>query len=57
MEFIIYYSSGRLGDFIYQLSVINENFLTTGKKGILYISDKPEAFAHGLQKAYEDTLL
>jgi hypothetical protein len=55
MEFISYYSSGRLGDFIYQLSVIHENFLTTGKKGILYISDAAEPFAHGARRAYEDT--
>lgn len=52
---IIYHSSGRLGDFIYQLSVIQENFIETGKKGILYISSTPENFAHGVETAFNDT--
>lgn len=52
---VIYKSSGRLGDFIYQLSVINENFIETGNKGLLYISSDNEPFAHGLEKAYNDT--
>jgi len=50
-----YRASGRLGDLIYQLSVINENFLNTGKKGVLYLSSEPEPFSHGLEKAYNDT--
>jgi len=52
---ISYKSSGRLGDFIYQLSVINEKFIETGNTGILYISSDNEPFAHGLEKAYNDT--
>ena len=55
MNTIVYVGSGRLGDFIYQLSVIYENFVSTGKKGILYISSTPESFAHGIEKAYGDT--
>jgi hypothetical protein len=50
-----YRASGRLGDLIYQLSVIYENFLNTGKKGVLYLSSEPEPFSHGLEKAYHDT--
>lgn len=50
-----YRASGRLGDLIYQLSVINENFLNTGKKGVLYLCSEPEPFSHGLEKAYNDT--
>jgi hypothetical protein len=52
---IKYKSSGRLGDFFCQLSVINEKFIATGNKGILYISQDDEIFAHGLQRAYNDT--
>jgi hypothetical protein len=55
MPDIIYIASGRLGDFIYQLSVINENYINTGNKGLLYITSRPESFAHGLEKAFNDT--
>ena len=55
MEPIKYICSGKLGDFIHLLSVINEKYLETGKKGILYISDTPESFHHGVEKAYSDT--
>lgn len=34
---IKYVSGGLLGDFIYQLSVVKENYLLTGKKGDLYL--------------------
>jgi len=37
---ITYLCSGRLGDFLNSLSVINEKYHKTGRKGILYISDK-----------------
>jgi hypothetical protein len=52
---IVYISGGMLGDFIHQLSVINENFLNTGRKGILYIASIGDNFRLGLHKAYEDT--
>jgi len=52
---ITYISGGLLGDFIQQLSVIQEMYMTTGKKGILYISDKGDAFRNGLKKTFEDT--
>ena len=52
---VIYKSSGSLGDFICQLSVINEKFIETGNKGILYISKDDGRFTLGLEKAYNDT--
>uniref|UniRef100_A0A6C0IB35 Uncharacterized protein n=1 Tax=viral metagenome TaxID=1070528 RepID=A0A6C0IB35_9ZZZZ len=51
---LIYSSGGLLGDFIHQLSVINEKYLETGKKGILYISPHVE-FRFGIQQTYQDT--
>ena len=50
--FIYYLSGGLLGDFIYQLSIINENFIKTGKKGILYLSNKGDSFKYGLENTY-----
>lgn len=55
METIRYISGGLLGDFIHQLSVINETYIRTGRKGILYISNTGDAFRLGLEKAYKDT--
>lgn len=52
---IIYVSGGLLGDFIHQLSVINQAFLLTGRKGILYIANTGDIFRYGLQTAYQDT--
>jgi hypothetical protein len=54
---IVYISGGLLGDFVHQLSVINEIFLKTGRKGILYIANDigGENFSFGLSKTYEDT--
>jgi len=49
-----YLASGKLGDFIHQLSVINETFLETGQKGILYMTDKPEGFSFGLEGTFND---
>lgn len=49
---IIYISSGFLGDFIQTLSVINENFYKTGRKGLLYITGD---FRNGLENTYKDT--
>jgi hypothetical protein len=36
---IRYGCGGRLGDTIHQLSVVNENYLKTGRKGVVYLSD------------------
>lgn len=53
---IRYISGGLLGDFVHQLSVINENYLKTGQKGVLYISSHVgDAFRKGLETAYADT--
>lgn len=49
-----YLSSGKIGDLIFNLSVINEIYLNSGKKGILYLTNSPEKFHYSLQKAYED---
>jgi hypothetical protein len=59
---IKYISGGAFGDFIQQLSVINEMYYMTGRKGIVYISEKSEnaamfgdIFRYGLQNTYNDT--
>jgi len=54
---IVYVSGGLLGDFIHQLSVINENFLNTGRKGILYIANNVggETFRRDLSTTFSDT--
>jgi len=36
---IRYGCGGRLGDTIHQLSIVNENYLKTGRKGVIYLSD------------------
>jgi len=54
-ECITYLAGGRLGDFIYQLSVINEKYIKTNKKGILYICEKGDIFTEGLFYTYSDT--
>ena len=54
---ITYISGGLLGDFIHQLSIINEIFLLTGQKGILYIANDigGDNFRYELSKTYSDT--
>lgn len=54
-EPIYYLAGGLLGDFIHQLSVIQQKFFQTGRRGVLYISDRGDAFRYGLEKAYQDT--
>ena len=53
---IIYLCSGRLGDFLNSLSVINEKYYKTGRKGILYISDTHggDFFKCGVESVYSD---
>jgi len=50
---ISYIVSGKLGDFIHLLSIICEKFNETGKKGILYMSQKSESYATGLNDTFE----
>lgn len=52
---ITYVAGGLFGDFIHQLSVINENFYITGKKGILYLSNQGDSFRFGLENTFADT--
>jgi Family of unknown function (DUF6165) len=52
---ITYVAGGLFGDFIHQLSVINENFYNTGKKGILFLSNQGDAFRFGLGNTFADT--
>ena len=51
---IIYISGGLLGDFFHQLSIINEIYIKTNKKGILYIANIGDTFTNGLEKTYSD---
>jgi hypothetical protein len=52
---IKYLVGGMFGDFIQSLSVINEKFYETGRKGILYVSEKGDIFRYGLKNTYNDT--
>ena len=52
---IKYTSGGRLGDFINQLSVINENYIKTGRKGVLYIGYTGDSFSNKVIGTYKDT--
>ena len=58
LEPIRYINGGRFGDFFHSLSVINEKYYETGRKGMLYISESngSDTFTFGLTKAFEDTL-
>lgn len=52
---ITYVGGALLGDFIQSMSVINEKFYQTGRKGYLYISEKGDVFKNGLENTYNDT--
>jgi hypothetical protein len=53
---IRYVSGGRLGDFFNQLSVVCENYYTTGRKGILYISGTlGDPLVFGAEATHQDT--
>ena len=52
---ITYASGGLLGDFIHQLSVIHQNYLLSGRKGILYIANTGDPFRKGIVQTYNDT--
>jgi hypothetical protein len=51
---VTYLASGLLGDFIHQLSVVSEHHRTTGRKGIVYMTEEYEIFRMGLQKTCSD---
>ena len=52
---IIYINGGMFGDFIQSLSVINEKFYETGRKGNLFIGNKGDKFRNGIENTYNDT--
>jgi hypothetical protein len=52
---IYYIAGGKLGDFIYQLSVIKYNYDKLGKKGVLYLANIGDKFSFSLDKTYNDT--
>jgi len=54
-ECIYYIASGLTGDFINELSIINEYYINTGRKGILYLSELREKFRHSLKNMYHFT--
>jgi hypothetical protein len=54
-NYISYISGGLFGDFFHQLSVVKENYMATGKKGILYISNIGDPFKQGLENTYNKT--
>ena len=53
---ISYVATGKLGDFIQSISIINEKFYSTGRKGVLFIREDNGNFANGLVNTYNDTL-
>ena len=53
---IKYLAGGKFGDFIQSLSVVNEHFIQTGRKGTIYLSDTAgDTFADGFMNTYHDT--
>jgi hypothetical protein len=51
---ITYVIGGMFGDFIQSLSIICEKYYETGRKGILYISERGDKFRNGLENTYND---
>ncbi len=54
-EFLTYIVGGRLGDFIYGLYVVMMKYRETGKKGVVYLSDRKEWKCHPMSRSMEDT--
>ena len=59
-DYLTYVSGGHVGDLIHVLYVIAANFIETGKKGILYLTEnekyKSEPFYMGIEQTFQDTL-
>jgi hypothetical protein len=55
-EIIKYVAGGLLGDFIHSLSVVNEMFLKTGKKGNVYMTNDKggDPFRFAVERTYND---
>lgn len=50
-----YISGGLLGDFLHQLSVVKENYINTGEKGIVYISNNVgDKFRKPIEQTYQE---
>jgi hypothetical protein len=49
-----YLAGGRLGDFLLSLSVVNETFLSTGRKAHIFASNKGDRFQLGIHQMIED---
>ena len=52
---ISYVAGGRTGDFILSLSVVNEMFLKTGRKGNVFLENRGDTFLFPLLEVYNDT--
>jgi len=52
---ISYILGGLFGDFIQCLSIINEKFYETGRKGIIHLSTRGDGFTNGLENTFTDT--
>lgn len=50
-----YLGGGKLGDFILSLSVVQETFLKSGRKGAIFLSNRGDAFTYPLEKVISDT--
>lgn len=48
-----YASAGKLGDFIHVLSIVNENYYKTGRKGIIYMWAE-QTWSNGINNTYTD---
>lgn len=55
LEPISYINGGLFGDFIHSLSVINEKYYETGRKGILFIANGQDHFRFGVESTFQDT--
>ena len=51
---IRYVSGGMIGDFLHQLSVVNETYIRTGRKGHIFIADTGGPFRRGLAATFAD---
>jgi hypothetical protein len=51
---ITYFAGALLGDFVHQLSVVNEKYKLTGRKGIVYMTNSVYPFRWGLERTYAD---
>lgn len=53
-EYITYNIGGRMGDFIHSLYIVYNNFLQTGKRGLIYMSTEGDGFRKGILNTYKE---